>query len=195
MKYINQLEYPHIPYHTNMADARVENKESNVAREGCGPSAICMMIDLLTNRSLTIEECIHISEECGATPRVGTDMTILGPVIAEKYDLTYGTTMDPEEAIRHLQNGGQVISLVGIPEGKTIGLFTRSGHYINLISCDGKEFCILDPSYTPEKYEIPERKGRVNTATAPFLYCDVETVDSETKPNRIKYFLFARKKG
>ena len=81
---------------------------------------------------------------------------------------------------------------MGVPEGKETGLFTKVGHYILLVSTDDKEFCILDPNYSPEKFTIPEREGRVNTRNAPCLYCDVNTVDSETRPNRVKYFMFKR---
>jgi hypothetical protein len=152
-----------------------------------------MMLDIMTNEKLGIEECVKISEECGANHKVGTDMLVLGPVIAEKFNIEYSNTASLEEAIRHLQNGGQVIARVGVPVGKEIGLFTKRSHYISLISADGKQFCILDPSFTPDKFDIPERAGKVNTKHAPFLYCDVDAVDSEVDPVEIKYHLFSRK--
>ena len=121
-------------------------------------------------------------------------MTILAPVIAEKFDLAYKGTSNLDEAIRHLQAGGAIVGHMGVPEGAEIGLFTKWGHYIFILSTDGEDFCILDPSYTPEKFTIPERAGRVNTDRAPYLYCNVHTLDGETKPNKIKYHLFARKR-
>ena len=176
MRYVNQLEYPHLPYPPKLKRAEVpeEKKKTTVKSSGCGLCCACMTVDLLTDKSLDIEECIRISEECGANHGVGTDMSILGRVIAEKFGL---------------------IAHVVIPEGAPIGLFTKSGHYILLISTDGEEFCILDPSWSPEKYKIPERVGKVNEDNYPYLYCDVRTVDSETKPGRTKYHLFARKKS
>ena len=102
---------------------------------------------------------------------------------------------ETDKAVEHLRDGGAIIAHVGIPEGASIGLFTKSGHYISLISTDGKEFCILDPSYSDEKYKIPERIGRVNESNAPYLYADINTLHSETKPGRTKYHLFARKKS
>lgn len=196
MKYINQLEYAHLPYPTKikMENIPEEKKKTTVRSSGCGLCCACMTVDLLTDKSLEIEECVRIAEECGANHSVGTNMTVLAPVIAEKFGLTYSKTNDLDEAIKHLQNGGAVISHVGIPEGASIGLFTKSGHYISLISTDGKEFCILDPSWSAEKYKIPERLGRVNEDNYPYLYCNVNTVHSETKPGKTKYHLFARKK-
>lgn len=196
MKYINQLQHRHIPYHTHMKDPDVSptDRIRSVAQSGCGPCCVCMVVEALTNHSLNIEDCIAISEACEANYGRGTDMNVLAPVIAEKYKLEYTKTSDLEEAIVHLQKGGQIIAHVGVPEGKDIGLFTQGGHYIALISTDGKEFCILDPSYKEGKFDIPERAGRVDATNAPYLYCDVNTVHAETKPDRIKYHLFARKR-
>ena len=196
MHYYNQLNYKHIPYHTylDMEEKSDIDRIRTVSQSGCGLCCVCMAVELLTPMTLTIEDCVKISEACRASHRVGTDMKILGPVIAEKYNLEYTPTSDLDEAIRYLQNGGHVIAHVGIPEGKSIGLFTKGGHYISLVSTDGKEFCILDPSYTENKFEIPERAGKVNTKNAPYLYCDVNTVDSECAPGKIKYHIFSRKK-
>lgn len=196
MRYVNQLEYPHLPYPTKIkkADVPEEKKKTTVRSSGCGLCCACMTIDLLTDKSLDIEECVRISEDCGANHGVGTDMSMLGPVIAEKFGLTYSKTDDLDEAIAHLRSGGAIISHVGIPKDATIGLFTKSGHYISLISTDGKEFCILDPSWSAEKYKIPERLGRVNEDNYPYIYSDINTVHSETKPGRTKYHLFARKR-
>jgi hypothetical protein len=196
MKYINQLEYAHLPYPTKIKLENIpdEKKKTTVRSSGCGLCCACMTVDLLTDKSLDIEECVRIAEGCLANHGVGTDMSILAPVIAEKFGLSYSKTNDLEMAIEHLRAGGVIIAHVGIPKDATIGLFTKSGHYISLISTDGKEFCILDPSWSEEKYKIPERLGRVNEDNYPYLYCDVNTVHSETKPGRTKYHLFSRKK-
>ena len=195
MKYFNQLAYEHIPYRTNVKkDIPEEQKQRNVRKSGCGLCCACMTVDALTEECLSVEECVRIAEECVANHSTGTDMGVLAPVIAERFGLVYTKTSELSEAIAHLQKGGKIIAHVGVPEGKELGLFTKGGHYISLIATDGKEFTILDPSYTPEKFHIPEREGRVNDADAPFLYCDVETVHSETKPGRVKYHLFERKR-
>ena len=195
MRYINQLKYPHIPYHTNVKNPEVseERRLTNVARSGCGLCCVCMMLDVLTEECLSVEDCMTLAEDCVANHAPGTDMTILGPVVAEKFGINYSNTSSLEEAIRHLQCGGQVIAHVGIPIGKNIALFTNSSHFILLTSTDGEKFCILDPSYTPEKYAVPERAGRVDLSHAPFLYCDVNTVYSEGDPGKIFYHLFSRK--
>lgn len=196
MQYLNQYDYAHIPYHHKVKHEGLteEEKTSNVRRSGCGLCCACMTVDLLTDKSLSVEECVRLSEECVANHTVGTDMTILGPTVAEKFGLLYSNTDSLDEAIRHLQSGGVIIANVGVPEGAEIGLFTKYRHYISLIATDGKEFCILDPSYTPDKFTIPERAGKVNTDNAPYLYADVATVYAEARVGRVRYHLFARKK-
>ncbi|MBO5879819.1 MAG: hypothetical protein J6Q68_04645 [Clostridia bacterium] len=196
MKYINQLEYAHIPYPTRVKQEEYapNGMNSTVRSSGCGLCSVCMAIDLITDTTLDIEECVRISCECVANHSRGTDMNILGPVIAEKFNVEYTKTSDLDEAIKHLQTGGVIVVHVGVPEGKEIGLFTKGGHYMLLISTDGNEFCILDPSYSTEKFKMPEREGRVNEENAPYLYCDVNVLDSETKLGRVKYHMFARKK-
>ena len=166
---------------------------STVRGSGCGLCSVCMAIDIITDTTLDIEECVNISKSCVANHSRGTDMNILGPVIAEKFGIEYSKTSDLGEAISHLQNGGVIVVHVGVPEGKEIGLFTKGGHYMLLVSTDGKEFCILDPSYKSGKFDIPERAGKVNDAHAPFLYCDVKTLDAQGRIGRPTYHLFARK--
>lgn len=194
MKYLNQLGYRHIPYPTRLKlDIDDSKKKTNVAMSGCGICSACMMVELITDTTLEIEECVKLSMENAANHGIGTDMSILGPVIAEKFGLDYKPSCDCAEAMAHLQRGGKVIARVGVPEGQTVGLFTKGSHYIFLVSTDGENFCILDPSYTPDKFDIPERAGRVNTKHAPYLYCPVEVVHSETEAKLIKYHLFSRK--
>ena len=196
MRYINQLNYRHIPYHTHVKmDVPEAEKIRNVAKSGCGLCCACMVVDLLTAEVLTIEDCVKISEECLANHGRGTDMTVLAPVIAEKYGLEYAETDDLSEVISHLQKGGKAIALVGVPEGKSVGLFTKGRHFICLISTDGEEFCILDPSYAAGKFDMPERAGKVNDKHAPYLYCGVEEVHAETVSDKPKYTLFSGRKG
>lgn len=196
MKYLNQLEYAHIPYRTNTRDDSVpeEEKNSTVALSGCGLCCVAMTVELLTDKELSLTECVRLAEESGASHAVGTDMNVFGPIIAEKFDLEFIPNKDLEAAVAHLRDGGVIIGYMGVPEGCDVGLFTESGHYVCVISTDGEEFCFLDPSYSPEKFLHPKRIGRVKTSHAPYLYCDIKTFDSETRPNRVKYFMFRRKK-
>ena len=191
MRYFNQLEYGHIPYQHNMANGGAPEESRNVATTGCGLCSACMVVDALTDKTLSVEECVRLSEDNAANLSLGTDMTVLGPIVAEKFGLEYSNTESLEEAIDHLKNGGKIISHVG-HEGDLPGLFTMRAHYITLISTDGEDICILDPSYKEGKFDIPERIGKVNDKNAPYLYCNKDVLHNETKGHR--YHLFKRKK-
>ena len=194
MLYLNQLEYRHIPYITHTKDDDIIDKVYNVARSGCGLCCLCMMVDQLTTKVLPIEECVKLSETVGANYGAGTDMSMLAPVVAEKFGVEYRPCNDVEEAVRHLQAGGHVIMHVTKQPNGEPGLFTKGGHYISLIASDGEEVCILDPSFTPDKFHTPEREGKVNDKNAPFLYCHKSILPPEAKPDRVQYHLFARKR-
>lgn len=196
MHYLNQLNYKHIPYHTftKMPEKSEADRIRSVSMSGCGLCCVCMTVELLTPMTLMIEDCVKISEECEANHGVGTDMEILGPVIANKYNIDFSMTDELGELVRHLQCGGVAIALVGVPEGKELGLFTKRTHFISLISTDGEDICILDPSYFARKFDIPERAGMLDASHAPYLYCPKATLDAETIPGRTKYYLFKRKR-
>ena len=191
MLYLNQLQYKHIPYQHNMANGGAPEERRNVGTSGCGLCSACMVVDALTDKKLDLVDCVRLSEENGANLSLGTDMNVLGPVLAEKFGLVYSKTEKLDEAIAHLQKGGMIISHVNHPDGKP-GLFTMRSHYIVLVSTDGEDFCILDPSYAEGKFDIPERVGKVNCDNAPYLYCNVNILHGETKSSR--YHLFARKR-
>ena len=192
MLYLNQLEHAHVPYITNTKNDEVIDKVTNVARVGCGPCCLCMTVDKLTTKTLPLEECIKLSEGCGANYGRGTDLSMLAPVVAERFALDYRNTDDLAEMLACLQTGGAVVAHVRRMPDDEVGLFTKSGHYISVISTDGEQVCILDPSYTPEKYHLEGREGKVNDKNAPFLYCPKETLHAHTPWDKPKYHLFWR---
>ena len=153
MKYVNQLEYAHIPYPTRVKQEEYapNGLNTSVRQSGCGLCSVCMAIDIITDKTLDIEECVRISCECVANHSRGTDMNILGPVIAEAFDIEYTKTSDLSEAIAHLQAGGVIVVHVGIPEGKEITICLNGYHFgyaspgkEKYIACThGKMACLL----------------------------------------------------
>ena len=133
MHYLNQRKYPHIPYPTNVSHGGVPPEKQTAAAAACGPCCLCMSVDILTDKSLGLEECLALSMENGANHVFGTDLTILAPVVAEKYGLSYSSTNDLAEVIAHLQAGGTAVALI------QKGLFANGRHYILLTAFDGTE--------------------------------------------------------
>ena len=195
MLYLNQLEYPHIPYITHTKHEHIIDKVYSVARSGCGLCCLCMAVDALTTKTLPIEECVRLSEECGANYGAGTDLSMLSPIVAQRYGLDYRTTDDPDEMLVCLQAGGFVIVHVECYPEDEVGLFTKTAHYMSVVSTDGTQVCILDPAYTPEKYHLEGREGKVNDQNAPYLYSHKDTLHAHTtwkNPKYPKYHLFTR---
>lgn len=193
MQYLNQLGYPHIAYMHGTSTGGVPKKYRNVGTSGCGLCSACMMVDRLTDQILTIEEAVKLSEDNGANIIAGTRMCILGPVLAEKYNLTFAMTKSTAELVDCLQRGGAAIINVGGNHDDYVGVFSKGGHYIFGLSTDGENICILDPSWSSSKMHTPEREGKV-LEDPPFLYCSLKTLEEDTQNRETPFYLFMRKK-
>ena len=60
MLYVNQLEYPHIKYDHNMAHGGPPEGRNSVKTSGCGLCCACMVIDQLTDKTLSVEDCVDM---------------------------------------------------------------------------------------------------------------------------------------
>lgn len=190
MLYINQRDYPNMPYPNNI-EGECLPEQQNIARAGCGICSCCMVVDQLTTQSLSLEEGIAISVENKANLRPGTNMVRFGSAVAEKFGLKFSYTSDKDEMLAHLRKGGRVIINVANKPDGTRGLFTRSGHYMVLLSADGERVCFLDPYYGPE-YNEGELKEKVDSSRVPFLYCDADLLHAESANREKRYYLFER---
>ena len=192
MLYLNQLDYPDIPYCHNMDHGGVPEERRKISTSGCGICSACMIVEHLTTKTLSIEECVELSYRSGANRQIGTRMEHLGPLVAQLYGLSFEMTNDIDVLLAHLQKGGEAAVNVGGDHDDHNGLFSKGGHYIVAVSYDGQEVCILDPSYKEGKYEEEGRKGKVRV-DAPFAYCSAENLDADVQNKAIRYFLFKRK--
>lgn len=192
MLYLNQRDYRHIHYEHNVDNGGVPEERRNIATSGCGICSACMMIDHLTTHHLSIDECIRIVYEVKANPIAGCRMAILGPALAEKFNLDFQVGNSMEDVLACLQQGGRVIINVGGDHDDYVGLYAYAGHYILAVAYDGEELCILDPSYKEGKYEIEPHKGKVRV-DYPFAYCRPEHIIADTQNRATPYYLFKRK--
>lgn len=192
MLFVNQNDYPDIPYPTDIDHPDSSDNYGTIETAGCGLCSAVMMVDRLCMKGLNLEECRDISVECGANREPGTDMKILGPVLADKFHLAYKETSNTGELIEWLQGGGAAIINPGGDQEGYVGLFTHSGHYIFADSFSNGEFMILDPSWSEEKFKTPERAGRVREAGC-IVYATPEAIIRDTENRRPRYHLFARK--
>ncbi|MBQ3866715.1 MAG: hypothetical protein II776_07415, partial [Clostridia bacterium] len=181
------------PYEHDLKRGGAPPDKRNVATSGCGICSLCMIVENLTDRRLSVEEAIALSYACGANEGVGTTMRLLGPYAAEKLGLIHQATDSLEELLSCLKKGGMAIVHVGGDREGHVGLFSHNGHYVVAAAYDGEDLCILDPAYRPGRYEEEGRRGKAKV-DEPFVYCKPETVLEDTL-NRTPHFhlFFCRK--
>ena len=189
--YINQLERRNIPFEHNL-DHGGAGEDSNIADAGCGPCSVCMLINNMTMDKPELQDIIELVYESKANREPGTEMKLLGPLTAERFNLDYKETDSVGELIAHLQNGGMaVVNVGGDREGHT-GVFSHGGHFILAVAFVDGEICILDPSWKEGKFDEDGRKGFVREV-APYLYCAPEVLVRDTENRTPGYYLFSRK--
>ncbi|MBQ3529124.1 MAG: hypothetical protein IJA47_01370 [Oscillospiraceae bacterium] len=198
MRYENQREHPHMLYVTRQAledeKQREYGKTTTMRSSGCGLCAGIMALDrLLPHYEFSLEDAIQLSYDAKANLKVGTDYTCFGPALAEKFNLRYKMSDKLEDLRNCVRAGGAAVVLVGCPEEGKPGLFTKSSHFITVINeePDGR-LAILDPSFTPTKYETEDRKDKVEIKHGVVILCKPEILHAETKDKTGSYYLFWR---
>lgn len=194
MLYLNQNDYSDVKYPTHTEEKNHPSHKNTVVEAGCGLCAACMAVDRLSLEPFTLTECRDLSASTKANHASGTDMQILGPAVAEKFDLDYQETNNIEEVIKCLQEGGAVVILTGGDYPGHTGIFTHGGHFITAISYADGEFCILDPSLKKGKFDEKGRKGKVRVE-GKFVYASTEVIAMEAANRDPGYYLFRRKSG
>lgn len=197
MKFINQLQYPHIAYPTCIDPEHPRHeygKTTTIKSSGCGLCSMVMVADrLIPNCEFELEDALKLSIEVGANRAVGTSSKIFFPAAAEKLGLRFQESKDINDLRQCLRTGGAGILLVAGDREGYVGLFSKGGHYLAVISeePDGR-FAILDPSFTDTKYTVEGRAGKVEVKENGIVLSEGKymEMDSEPKPN--PYLLFWR---
>ena len=165
MRYYNQTNYPHVPYPTLTDLPELGRSDTTVRDAGCGLCASCMVVENMTGREFPLIDCLELSINVNANHSPGTDLTVLGPYIAERFDLDLVITDDPELLRAHLKKGYMAVacSAGDRPEEDYIGVFSHGGHFIAVVGIeeDGEHITVLDPSLMPDKYQEDGRRDKV----------------------------------
>ena len=163
--YLNQTDYPHVSYPTLTDLPEYYCPDSTVRSSGCGLCAVAMVVTNLTGTEFSLIEALELSLAVNANHSPGTDMDLLAPYVAERFDLSLVMTDDPELLRQHMLAGGMAVACAAgdKPEEDYIGVFSHGGHYIAVvdIEADGEHITVLDPSQLPDKYHEKGREGKV----------------------------------
>ena len=163
--YLNQTNYPHVAYPTLTDLPELMRADSTVRSAGCGLCSASMVVTNLTGREFSLIDCLELSLAVGANHSPGTDMDLLAPYVAERFDLDLVATDDPELLREHLKRGGMAVANVtgDRPEDSHVGLFSHGGHYVAVVGIEeeGETVIVLDPSQLPDKFHEEGREGKV----------------------------------
>ena len=184
MNFYCQLDYKHISYPSP------SSINGNIADNGCGVCCASMVVEALCDTLFPIEISARFSKESGAREGFGTNMAILAPAIANKFNLKVKATLDTNEVLQFLNDKkGLVIANTIGDHDDWIGVFSDSRHYIVLCEANGNTVGVWDPMYREGRYDIEGRKGKVKVEgfTA---YSDFSNVvnDCVGKP----YYMFSK---
>ena len=179
-----QLDYAHIPYPSPTSP------NGTVADNGCGVCAASMLVENMLRIPFPPEESAALAKACGAREGFGTDMYLYAGALAERFCLSVRDTEDWSEAMRFLwEKRGMVIANVRGNRESYIGVFSESGHYILLAEASGARVAVLDPMYTPGRYDCPGRANKVTMdGNVAWTAENVIREDCKERP----YFLFSR---
>ena len=198
MNYINQKQYPHIPYITRTqmeGEAKEKGLKTTISSSGCGLCASIMVADrLIPNCEFGLEQAIDLSYSVEANGLPGTYSPIYVPAFADKLGLRNENTSDPQKLMECLRTGGAAMLVTNGDREGYIGVFSHGKHWIAMIGVepDGR-IAVLDPSYLPGKYDEAGHKGKVEVKNGVIALCDVQVLVEETKGRDPAFFLFWRK--
>ena len=140
MKFVNQKDYPEIPYITRQLCDKEEDREkgktTTISSSGCGLCSAVMVADrLIPNCEFGVQDAVDLSYECKANIKIGTAYTRFAPAFAEKLGLDYEMSNDPERLRYCLRTGGAaVLHIKGANRGDYVGVFSSGGHYVAAVS-------------------------------------------------------------
>ncbi len=220
MKYVNQLDYPHLMYkiganrnydyylankeridackfsHINFRPGMVSKANiSTVENAGCGLCCAVMVADRLTpDSSFTLEDALDISYESHANEGIGTEYDPFAPAFAAKMNYVLKCSNDLEELDQWLATGGAaVVKVAGDRVDGHIGVFSNGWHYITALykRYDGR-YALLDPYLYPGKYDEEGRQGLVEV-DGNLIYTPAEVFLEESKLFDPRFYMFRNK--
>ncbi|MBR2834721.1 MAG: C39 family peptidase [Coriobacteriales bacterium] len=191
MYYVNQRNYPHICYPTMTGVPGRKRMDTTISSSGCGVCSASMIVQNLTGEEFSLADAMELSIAVGANHSPGTDMGVLAPYVAERFELDLVETTDPSKIRELLGQGYMAIANISgdRPEDEHIGLFSHGGHYVVVVDYDATTdmVTILDPSQVPGKFLEQGREGKV-IENGYILHTQFTTLAEDCLPRSTEYY-------
>ena len=163
--------------------------KATVATGGCGCCSSLMVLLNSTSYKKSLRAWARYLKKNKAREYSGTDMTVVGKLLRDKYGFEYSHTDSISELKKHIKAGYKAVAHVG---GR--GYFSSSGHFVCVagITEDGKAI-VLDPMYKSNKWYITvkgvnRQKYFKYYSSSHEVVCDFSVLAADAKG--FKYYLF-----
>lgn len=180
----NNKEYLDGYIYLNQADEAWNQSGYSIHSAGCGPTAVSTCLVNLTKKWITPVDVAAWGYKNGYYSGGGTIHEGI-PVMVKHFGLNcQGIGVDYQKIRRSLKNGNMVIGLMGP------GYFTKSGHFIVLVSIDKKDQVTIcdvgSRSKSQYKYALKEIISESKTAGGGGPFWNVEKPVFKKEVNRSK---------
>lgn len=166
---------------------------ATIATSGCGVCSSLMVLLNSASYDISLKKWADILIKNGARADSGTDMSVVGRLLENKYGFEYTHTTDVETLKKHIKAGYKAVAHVG-----NKGYFSSGGHYVCVagITSDGKAI-VLDPYYYTNKWKSTVKGiNRTNhftyNSSTHEVYCSFNVIAADSRG--LKYYLFKPKK-
>ena len=192
-KYINQLDPQNEKIWGHLSKFGMDF-DLSISKHGCGLCSLSMVIENLTGLDFTLDKVIELAQEWnyGGSGKTLCEMKVLGPVVAELFNLRFATTSIGEELLEWLQKGGMAIAHSNGDRENHVGIFTSGKHYVAVVGSKDRQVIVLDPSQTPDKFEKAGRKEYV-TVNGHEIYVDYDVLAEDCEGKIPRFYLFANR--
>jgi len=127
------------------------NKAQTIRSSGCGPTAMCDVVNAFVDKSITPVDLCKIAVAKGyRTANSGTSWSFF-PYMASRYSAYFKrflSTADHNTAVKALAEGALIVASMGK------GFWTSQGHFICLWKMDGRTMYACDPASSTRKSQL-----------------------------------------
>lgn len=165
------------------------NSKQTIGTSGCGPTAMTMAVNSITEANITPDVLCNYAIDIGArTVNSGTSWTFFGKA-ARKYHLECIQTGNFDVVKAALGDGNHVAVATMRPTH-----FTKQGHYVTLLGIAGRNgedwVMVYDPNQDNKSYGADQRIGQGNKDDGM-----VEVKEALLKKEAAQYWILSKEVG